>query len=69
MFNNRFIKLFWHKEEDNAGQGGAAAKNAAEAKRQTIKDRLGAIPPAHKLQLNNTKKNQDAAKVSIFTYQ
>ncbi len=57
VFNNRFIKLFWHNKDKTDGTNPADDAN----KKLSVRDRLGAIPPAHKLQLNNTKKNQEAA--------
>ena len=57
--------MFWHNkdkgderaEADTTGQTSSADMVA---QKQSIKERLG-IPPAHKLQLNNTIKNKAAA--------
>lgn len=49
IFNNRFIKVFWHKKEDQENQ-------QQESKVQEVK----VIPPPHKMQLNNTARNAAA---------
>lgn len=59
VFNNRFIKLFWHNKDKGEENNGTAESPS----KPSVKERLG-IPPAHKLQLNNTLKNKQAAAVA-----
>ncbi|CAH1777382.1 unnamed protein product [Owenia fusiformis] len=49
VFNNRFIKVFWHNKDQESNNSGPKQES-----HKSVKDRLG-IPPPHKLQLNNTK--------------
>ena len=98
VFNNRFIKLFWHnKEKQNEGANNSNSvsvllfkklwqlfyiwaafetgsveyffqnvQDASTEKRASVKERLGTIPPVHKLSLNKIKKTVDNnSKVGI----
>lgn len=75
VFNNRFIKVFWHKPKDKKEQGDDSNTTTSDATSTTptppppkqkdernVKLRVE-IPPAHKLSLNNTiPKQYDASK-------
>ncbi|XP_063413751.1 RNA-binding protein 26-like [Mytilus trossulus] len=75
VFNNRFIKVFWHKPKDKKDQGDDSNTTTSDATSTTptppppkqkdernVKLRVE-IPPAHKLSLNNTiPKQYDASK-------
>ncbi|XP_045205677.2 RNA-binding protein 26-like [Mercenaria mercenaria] len=62
VFNNRFIKLFWHqKNKDNGNQDASSVSTTTQGVTQedsnvSVKSRLGPIPPASKMQLNNLIK-------------
>lgn len=61
VFNNRFIKLFWHNKDKGEERPEADTSSGDMAPHKpSVKERLG-IPPAHKMQLNNTAKNKAAA--------
>ncbi|XP_074650039.1 RNA-binding protein 26-like [Tubulanus polymorphus] len=53
LFNNRFIKVFWHKEKDKQEENGNNTNddNSKHKEKPTI-------PPPEKMQLNNTLKNE-----------
>nr|XP_006818982.1 PREDICTED: RNA-binding protein 26-like [Saccoglossus kowalevskii] len=66
VFNNRFIKVFWHREKDQGGnqtlsdQSGQAQPHI----KQSIKDRLGTLPTREQLTL---VKTPDSEKVVLHS--
>ncbi|XP_060586369.1 RNA-binding protein 26-like isoform X2 [Ruditapes philippinarum] len=71
VFNNRFIKLFWHqKNKDTTNQDASPVSTTTQGVAQedsnvSLKSRLGPIPPASKMQLNNLiKKSTENAVTS-----
>lgn len=76
VFNNRFIRIFWHRpgeqtqcqgvnsgpqqQQQHSGQQQLDPSQQSGGyggdQKRSIKDRLGSIPPPHKLQLNNRLK-------------
>ncbi|CAL1536860.1 unnamed protein product [Lymnaea stagnalis] len=88
VFNNRFIKLFWHNPEKHVDMDGETESPVVTVKDdgrevqvqgQVTGGRVGdgidhpslvlpvrsAIPPAHKLQLDNTKPKPGAANATL----
>lgn len=74
VFNNRFIKVFWHQKSDTAGSQEQAPTSTTsqvpgvaghgEEPSQSVKARLGPIPPASKLSLNNMVKKPQPLQTS-----
>nr|XP_022323156.1 RNA-binding protein 26-like isoform X1 [Crassostrea virginica] len=56
LFNNRFVKVFWHKNKDKSRETSEGAGDQQQDQR-SVKERLGPpiIPHPSKLSLNNTK--------------
>ncbi|XP_064609964.1 RNA-binding protein 26-like isoform X2 [Liolophura sinensis] len=71
VFNNRFIKLFWHKPAQagtgGSQPGGSTVSSTGEDQRIPVKTRLG-IPSPDKLQLNNLipKTSQPSDKSLLY---
>ncbi|KAL4230307.1 RNA-binding protein 26 [Mactra antiquata] len=67
VFNNRFVKVFWHqKNKENTNQEAASVSTTTQGQDDSnIRSRLGTIPPASKMTLNNnlTKKTPPAPVV------
>ena len=75
ILNNRFIKVFFHKgSHAEEGAPGSGAGEGIKDQKLSIKERLGEIPPPHKLQLKNNNKppatptDPNSSKVSSQTW-
>ncbi|XP_029644206.1 RNA-binding protein 26 isoform X1 [Octopus sinensis] len=75
VFNNRFIKVFWHREKapeqkaaDSTAPVSSTAANTASDHRMPVKARLG-IPAPNLLSLDNTgpKKTESGEKAVVYT--
>ncbi|KAL5011442.1 hypothetical protein ScPMuIL_009993 [Solemya velum] len=74
VFNNRFVKVYWHnaeqKNQNSDSSPGPTSGN--EDNRPSIMSRLGqpppVIPPANKLQLNNTILNRTERPEKSLAY-
>ncbi|KAL3881044.1 hypothetical protein ACJMK2_033244 [Sinanodonta woodiana] len=58
VFNNRFVKVFWHNKEkpaENDANAETSGPNSSSGDTgpPSMRGRLGPLPPAHKMQLNN----------------
>lgn len=67
VFNNRFIKVFWHqKNKDNGGQDASSVSTTTQGVTQedssvSVKSRPAPIPHPSQLSLNNLTKKAEAA--------
>ncbi|XP_013384517.1 RNA-binding protein 26 [Lingula anatina] len=64
VFNNRFVKVFWHKEQQQQQSQQGPAQQGAEAQPPSVKDRLG-YHSAHKV--DNTVDNSEKGFVHSTT--